>query len=688
MVNFLNNKICFSFFLISTQMLATVIGSDTVFSRQSATPVFPQNDNNSVKTFAAVDNGFAFAGPNTVLWWKSALPVTGNININSGALILARDFNIGGNSELTAISNFYSADSTYLGGTSGSIELSSSVTYLAGANITDAKLIKCGQIVVGNEPVGARWSYDDRYVVVGDIVTVVHVYSVLDLVYTQVASLSLGLVDLNALDWHPSDYIIASGQNGGAIPELRALRFNPAAGTLVEITNVEISSAVHGVAWRPDGNFLAMTCSTGATAVRVYPFDGANFGVPITVSAATNSSDRALAWDSTGNYLLICNNSGLVSIYSFDGATLSLVNTYNFGAGLWCVGYDPKDVYIAVGRSTTTNRLALLKFNGATLSFVTDLNVGAFDVRSVSWHYLGDYLVIGMQIGASITEIKLIKFDRSTETLSVVGSGIEAGGNVLSTTFQHTGDFVSLSVGNTIDSAFLTLFTPPFYLWRDIDLKFNGDISLQQSIVLEQNCIIDGNGGILDFNSSSAAFTVSANSSLLLKNIHLKNLSDTKIKCWDNTATLTFQDCKFSLNGDFTMGAGSFDFIGKNKIDGNHKFIYQSSLGATIKVDSELILDYGLTFSYDPPTASRDLLIMEDSTSILTLDGGTLRSTKTGLRLTKGSLDVLSSSTIFAEGVNSTEAISFGDGTLANNLTLNFGANISFEGYIEENNTV
>ena len=89
---------------------------------------------------------------------------------------------------------------------------------------------------------------------------------------------------------------------------------------------------------------------------------------------------------------------------------------------------------------------------------------------------------------------------------------------------------------------------------------------------------------------------------------------------------------------------------------------------STIAQKSMLFFDFDTTFSYDPPIANRDLLYMVDGTSAFFLNGCTLHSTATGLRLTKGFLFLDNGTTFSCEGTNISESISFGDGIPANDL--------------------
>ena len=85
-----------------------------------------------------------------------------------------------------------------------------------------------------------------------------------------------------------------------------------------------------------------------------------------------------------------------------------------------------------------------------------------------------------------------------------------------------------------------------------------------------------------------------------------------------------------------------------------------------------MTLDEGVTFRYAPPIANRDLLAMIDGTSQLVLNGCTLSSSTAGLRLTNGTVLVQRDSLLSADGIIDAQAISFGNGTPANDVSLQF----------------
>ncbi len=129
-------------------------------------------------------------------------------------------------------------------------------------------------------------------------------------------------------------------------------------------------------------------------------------------------------------------------------------------------------------------------------------------------------------------------------------------------------------------------------------------------------------------------------------------------------------------DGNYTFTTGAIRFQNKVKMHGECTFAYQTSQTSTLAVESQLKLDQGFTFSYDPIIVdSQDLLEFTNKTSVLILNGATLHATTTGMNLTKGKLRVQGESSLasetklFDDESEYDTGISFGDETVDGDLT-------------------
>ncbi len=207
----------------------------------------------------------------------------------------------------------------------------------------------------------------------------------------------------------------------------------------------------------------------------------------------------------------------------------------------------------------------------------------------------------------------------------------------------------------------------------DLKLILNCDVNLGDCCIsFTGDCVLNGRGNCLSF-SDTCTLEVAANSTLLIKDITLKNVHERHLRNLDDTSKITFKNVKMVLDDDYCFDKGSFDVIKDFHIIGDgHTFVYQTDQLSTVSTCGSLIIDHGVTFSYAPLSVIVDgNLKLIDETSFLVLRGGTLQVDNTGLTLTKGKLIVERKSFLSNDGVSVAEGISFGDGVSAvNNLTV------------------
>ncbi len=192
-------------------------------------------------------------------------------------------------------------------------------------------------------------------------------------------------------------------------------------------------------------------------------------------------------------------------------------------------------------------------------------------------------------------------------------------------------------------------------------INLNAKTALSGTWTFSGSTSIDGNFNLLDL-SNSGKIIIERGSSLILKNMTLYNVDSNDLFCMDNSGTVTFQNVKIYLSGDYTFSLGKLAFSNDVSILGNSKFTYNSSMQSIILSKSVLTLDSGITFSYDPANTRKDLISFQDKTACLQLNGATLHATLTGMQLTNGSLVVKYNSTLSSEKTESIdEGITFGN---------------------------
>ena len=137
-----------------------------------------------------------------------------------------------------------------------------------------------------------------------------------------------------------------------------------------------------------------------------------------------------------------------------------------------------------------------------------------------------------------------------------------------------------------------------------------------------------------------------------------------------------FNNTSIYLANDFTFTSGSLYFTGEVSIQGPYTFNYKSGGSSLIdnpfSASSTLYLTGGITFNYDPLTTDdRDLIEMTGPQTALYLNGCTLASTTTGMRLTYGSLIVDGENFISNNAKSLSQATCFGSETLGPKSLIN-----------------
>ncbi len=201
----------------------------------------------------------------------------------------------------------------------------------------------------------------------------------------------------------------------------------------------------------------------------------------------------------------------------------------------------------------------------------------------------------------------------------------------------------------------------PGFTFEDIVLHLGGKTVLNGDVTFIGEIVIDGHGNKIDMNGFD--FIVSNSASLSIKGVEIEGISGNQIRCLDSLGTITLQDVKWVQNGDYSLDNGHFDFFGEVVITGSGVFAYRTDEFATLDSYSKITLESGMTFSYDPSIANNSLLVMTDTTSVLSMHNSTLFATSTGLQLTQGTLEIDGKVVLESEATVQAEGIVFGDGS-------------------------
>ncbi|KKQ32629.1 MAG: hypothetical protein US49_C0006G0080 [candidate division TM6 bacterium GW2011_GWF2_37_49] len=191
----------------------------------------------------------------------------------------------------------------------------------------------------------------------------------------------------------------------------------------------------------------------------------------------------------------------------------------------------------------------------------------------------------------------------------------------------------------------------------------------------EGTATINAFGNTLDLGLKNIQIMQGGN--LTIQNTSIQGLADYNLRCVGN-ATITLKNDRlntlhedYSTDSPFSFTSGSLVFDQNVKFRGI--FEYLTNQPSMIRKDSRLIFEsmYPISitqsyspisiFVYEPIIANRDLIMMEDFSSELHLNGCALISSSTGMRLINGSVFVEGKNYILGSGSSISEAISFGN---------------------------
>ncbi|MFH1254581.1 MAG: WD40 repeat domain-containing protein [bacterium] len=183
----------------------------------------------------------------------------------------------------------------------------------------------------------------------------------------------------------------------------------------------------------------------------------------------------------------------------------------------------------------------------------------------------------------------------------------------------------------------------------DRALILNGDLTIPDGKIIHTGgrVVIDGNGHKLLLGNRAQLF-VDADATLTLRNLVLQNTRNQQgapaVQCAFSGSKLCLDDVELAFADDFYFDQGQLFVHDDVAVTGTSAFVYRSTNPSYITAASTFYFNPETTFDFRPSTtgitqlSAKDLLIMQDATSQLYLDGCTLKATLTGMRLTKGQL--------------------------------------------------
>ncbi len=634
----------------------TIIGSDVSVARQTRA-FFKRitSSSNRMKGFSVFEKGFVLENPQTTAEFDAFFPIRGDIVLNGGTLELLNDLEFK-NPFRIGVGSIY--------GNGFSLGFPNNISYLDFPSTYYIKLIVnlLDTVDVGKDVYSVSWSYDDEYVALGlkgSLGAELHVYKFTGTTLSFVTQQEFGTSTINSLQWNPnSDYIAIALSSG---TELQTWHFNRSTDvlTLIDSSNTGYARAV---AWSPDGNYLAVGERKDSN-FHLYSVTDGVLGSLLngSLGASKEVNNNAISWKSTGDYCAIGlrrSSGGELRVFQRGQSDITQVSDAELGNHVYGVAWRPNSDLIAVGLGARNESLRLYRFNeiSQTLTEVITARVGLRQqVIQAAWDQTGIYLAITKEYSAQGYEIEVYYFDEETRALHLV-SGYSSDALKRAVAWSASGNY--LLTGDDSNTAYLFNFTNVPFTFKDLKLYFGSEVRGHADIRFQGNCTINGGGNIFKFDASTNLI-IESNATLILEDIQLKGIQGANIRCEDDTGVICLRNATWAQDADYTFTHGSFHFVDDVTMKGNAQFIYSSSQTSTLASKSSLILDSGMTFSYDPIITHTHLIECEDRSSVILLDGATLASGQSGMALLDGTLRAERDSFLSA-GENS--FIDFGDG--------------------------
>jgi len=281
----------------------------------------------------------------------------------------------------------WSDDCSYLAAEYGSSEV---IVY--NFDTVNSLLIPIDTAVHGNDVRSVDWCDTSSFLAIGGDpsggsgtnTTDIRVYSFDGSLLTQVATATHGQT-VNSVAWCDGCNYLAIGglreNEEPGTPSVRVYDFNSLTLTLTQIDAINAGTIVYSVAWSDDCSYLAVNTSS---ALRVYSFDGAS----LTLVTSESGGGRSVAWCDGHNYLAASvDGTDSVVVYEFDGMSLTDVVTKDLSNPIiWSLNWCNECEYLAVGANSDPSLIiyrsvyqqdapVLIKSSQRAFCFPTQMNL-------------------------------------------------------------------------------------------------------------------------------------------------------------------------------------------------------------------------------------------------------------------------------------------------------------------------
>ncbi len=236
-----------------------------------------------------------------------------------------------------------------------------------------------------------------------------------------------------SVDWLQSGgtKYLAAGGGGGAVDDVGVFSFD---GSTLTATTATIDLGLgfaSEVAWLQSGgiDFLAIAATVSPAPggrVRIYTFNGSSLTQIDSVNFGNDALGVAWLQAENGSIFLaaagLVNGTNEVSVYSFDGTSLTFLDGEDYFDGAQGVAWLQAangTIYLASAGNSIGTDIRVFSFNGTTLTPITSASLGQGE--SVSWLQTADGSIF-LAAGASAISPNLIVYSFNGTALTPIDS--------------------------------------------------------------------------------------------------------------------------------------------------------------------------------------------------------------------------------------------------------------------------
>lgn len=674
---------CFYFAIFcffSSYAVSLTVGSNNAVARQGLVTFPAADSDNRMLGFSRFNSGFTLQDSTTSCTFDSVFPVSGTINLNGGNLYLTEDLILNNNFQFNSCGqiwgNGYSLELSVTNAPFVIPMLSNTVTYTALYSIAEASQNKSVKSV--------SWSYDGLYIAASTDTASgveVNVYSFNGTTLSFVASKEINK-DVLSIAWHPSSYdlmVVAKDIAASSNSDIVVYRLNVVGGTLDFVSGVDTGATSYCGAWRPDGNYIAVLNKEKKLSACSY--NGTTVTLLNTTTTDLDAAFNAITWSPDGNYIATGSSQtgggkNDIKIWSFNGSLFTEIAGAETGLKTGSLDWmqTTQGSFIAAGLyAAGSNLFRVYKFDSYLVTLTEQVSARDGEtstIYSVQWSPDKNFILLGLA-NTGVNEIEVYKFEPNTVTVGTVLTR-RSSFNIFAARWSPDQNYIATGDSNSI----LTIYGVGSIIAESIanipllldmtKVVLACPVYVRTPINTRNFCVISGRGNELRL-LSGGSINVKPGGTLVLEDLILSGLSLSNLGCNFSSSNIILRNCWLQFSNNFTFSIGSLNFDQDVYLTGSVTFNYTSPSSSMINSNATLNVSSGMTFNYAPAAANKNLIVMQDSTASLFLEGSTLSSTTTGLRLDSGSLYFHNCVTLTNQANNLAQGMEFGA-----NLSIHF----------------